>query len=603
MNLANRRLLFLASCWALLSLFGLALPRLVQGAFQTPWSWPRLNLHAPATQTQDLQSFEKLAYVTTPLQVLSTPAPEDLQSFEKLAYVTTPLQVLSTPAPEDLQSFEKLAYVTTPLQVLSTPAPKLIMAASQIRVTKTVTLTPQGGSLPLSATGFLSLTLPSNALTQTALLTYTKLLSAPHALHKNFAVLGIFALQAQTSTGESLTQTQKLYTLVLSYTDAEVRRLGVLEKDLQVLFWGGQAWQETMSQIDSEQKRVRVQTDRFTEGLLVGDKTKALRLNGPSLGRPNQPISFVATTNLSPTDQPFTYTWQATAQPTHIFTGLLKSTLSYVWETAGAKFLTVTAETPAGLFQNTTSLTLLQIFLRGPSAGRFTAAQKFEVWFTPTLQTPLAVTYTWQATDWPLRIKKESLTSTAVYTWNSWGPKTVRVTATLAQLDFKAQQTSLIRALAAQTTSDQITVSKTQGGELTQIGAQGNFVKVVIPLGAVPITTTLLYTPLLTPTYPLPQPQSSVLRSFFLETQPEGQAFTKESTVILSYTDEELAAKGFNELDLDLLSWNGKAWEPLPYTLDGLKNRLSFTIRSYGEFALVGPLALEKRNFLPLGFR
>jgi hypothetical protein len=128
-------------------------------------------------------------------------------------------------------------------------------------------------------------------------------------------------------------------------------------------------------------------------------------------------------------------------------------------------------------------------------------------------------------------------------------------------------------------------------------------VKVVIPLGAVPITTTLLYTPLLTPTYPLPQPQSSVLRSFFLETQPASQVFTKESTVILSYTDEELAAKGFNELDLDVLYWNGKAWETLPYTLDGLKNRISLTIRNWGEFALVGPLALEKRNFLPLVFR
>src|SRR4029079_9066094 len=68
--------------------------------------------------------------------------------------------------------------------------------------------------------------------------------------------------------------------------------------------------------------------------------------------------------------------------------------------------------------------------------------------------------------------------------------------------------------------------------------------------------------------------------------------FDKPYTLVLSYTDEQLAALGIAEADLNLAFWNGGAWvNVLPCAgcgVDTVKNRLTAVLDHFTEFALLG---------------
>ena len=79
--------------------------------------------------------------------------------------------------------------------------------------------------------------------------------------------------------------------------------------------------------------------------------------------------------------------------------------------------------------------------------------------------------------------------------------------------------------------------------------------------------------------------------------------FALPYTLVISYTDEELAALGLSEDSLNVAFWNGSAWvDVLPCagcSVDTVNNRITVVLDHFTEFALVGTAA-ETKVFLPL---
>jgi hypothetical protein len=115
------------------------------------------------------------------------------------------------------------------------------------------------------------------------------------------------------------------------------------------------------------------------------------------------------------------------------------------------------------------------------------------------------------------------------------------------------------------------------------------------------------------PTHELPADQRA-LRSFTLEAR-DGNGnlvthFNKPYTLVISYTDEQLAALGVAEADLNLAFWDGSAWvNVLPCGgcgVDTVNNRLTAVLDHFTEFALVGSVATgdgKSRVYLPVVLR
>jgi hypothetical protein len=86
---------------------------------------------------------------------------------------------------------------------------------------------------------------------------------------------------------------------------------------------------------------VRWQTVVCTEGQFpVGQ----LAINGPITGTTKANYDFTATVVPTMTNQPITYTWQATGQDPTIHTGGLSDTVTFSWQVAGTKTIIVTAD-------------------------------------------------------------------------------------------------------------------------------------------------------------------------------------------------------------------------------------------------------------------
>jgi hypothetical protein len=76
---------------------------------------------------------------------------------------------------------------------------------------------------------------------------------------------------------------------------------------------------------------------------------------------------------------------------------------------------------------------------------------------------------------------------------------------------------------------------------------------------------------------------------------------------VISYTDEELAARSIDEHDLNLTFWNGSAWlNVLPCAgcgVDTVNNRLTAVLDHFTEFALLSgvPSAGDGKSRVYLG--
>jgi predicted outer membrane repeat protein len=152
------------------------------------------------------------------------------------------------------------------------------------------------------------------------------------------------------------------------------------------------------------------------------------------------------------------------------------------------------------------------------------------------------------------------------------------------------------------------TVSGSTGGLLVYEESGAPAVEVAIPTGAVTETTTLVYTPALTPTG-APGTLSFAGRAFDLSAYRDGlllPAFDFETgiTITLHYTEDQIA--GLDEETLTLAYWDGGSW-----TVDGITpierdvdaNSVSFWVTHLTDFALFASSASDFYVYLPLVVR
>jgi ELWxxDGT repeat protein len=148
--------------------------------------------------------------------------------------------------------------------------------------------------------------------------------------------------------------------------------------------------------------------------------------------------------------------------------------------------------------------------------------------------------------------------------------------------------------------------------QVTPAGGSATFANVDLsfPPNAVTAPITITYSGLVTPTHPLGGTFKSV-GVFKLEARDSaGQPvthFAQPYTLTISYTDEQLAALGIDENDLNLAFWNGSAWvNVLPCAgcgVDTVNNRLTAVLDHFTEFALFSgelPAAGDRKSRLYL---
>jgi ELWxxDGT repeat protein len=211
----------------------------------------------------------------------------------------------------------------------------------------------------------------------------------------------------------------------------------------------------------------------------------------------------------------------------------------------------------------------------------------------------LPITYVWQADQQPSVTHTGGLTDSVSFTWSTPGTRTITVTASNSAGSLGSDTHTI--AIAA----PQITPSS--GGVVTLPG-----LTITFPPDSVAAPINLVYAPLDKPTHALGNKQLAV-RAFTLQArdlndQPVTQ-FLKPYTLVLSYTEQELAALGIAEAELNLAFWNGSAWvNVLPCAgcgVDTINNRLTAVLDHFTEFALFGQAAGDGkiRVYLPMAQR
>jgi hypothetical protein len=105
----------------------------------------------------------------------------------------------------------------------------------------------------------------------------------------------------------------------------------------------------------------------------------------------------------------------------------LSDTVSFTWDTAGSKVITVTAANVGGEVSNTHTITIHVLAITGPTTGYV----RFNYTFTATISpsTTVPTTYTWQAIE-PSVMNTTTLDNVVSFTWHTAGSKTITVTAT-----------------------------------------------------------------------------------------------------------------------------------------------------------------------------
>jgi hypothetical protein len=86
-----------------------------------------------------------------------------------------------------------------------------------------------------------------------------------------------FTLEARTSNGQPITQFLQPFTIIVTYTDAQVAALGISEASINLAYWNGDAWAYMLPcagcSIDAVNNHVSVVASHFTEFALTGQTT------------------------------------------------------------------------------------------------------------------------------------------------------------------------------------------------------------------------------------------------------------------------------------------------------------------------------------------
>ena len=158
-----------------------------------------------------------------------------------------------------------------------TGTPTLTPTPTQVKAQGTVN--PTSGGTVSTGDGKVQLSFPPQAVENNTTVTYQELPAPSQPVPAASNVLRSFTLEAQTSGGQAVTQFQKLFTLTLTYTDAELDALGVNESDLNVAYWNGSGWKYLLPcdgcSSDPVNNHITISLDHFTEFALLGG-------NGPS---------------------------------------------------------------------------------------------------------------------------------------------------------------------------------------------------------------------------------------------------------------------------------------------------------------------------------
>ena len=133
--------------------------------------------------------------------------------------------------------------------------------------------TTPGGGGGLTVPGKFSIHFPAGAFSSPLNLTYTPIFSPTHALPNGDAWLDFFTLDA-TANNQPVTQFDKPYTMVISYSGDLPRQLGVVETNLNVVFWDGSAWKPMLPcagcGVNLNNHHITVVANHFTEFALIG---------------------------------------------------------------------------------------------------------------------------------------------------------------------------------------------------------------------------------------------------------------------------------------------------------------------------------------------
>ncbi|HRU95041.1 MAG TPA: hypothetical protein P5195_07430, partial [Anaerolineae bacterium] len=112
---------------------------------------------------------------------------------------------------------------------------------------------------------------PSGSVTQTVHITYTRYLAGMRPL-AGFHIFP-FTLTAADEKGNPVTRFLQPYTLKLTYTEDDLRLLGVGEDSLQLLYWHNARWQSLLPcigcGIDTLNNQVTLVANHFTEFTLA----------------------------------------------------------------------------------------------------------------------------------------------------------------------------------------------------------------------------------------------------------------------------------------------------------------------------------------------
>jgi hypothetical protein len=135
------------------------------------------------------------------------------------------------------------------------------------------------------------------------------------------------------------------------------------------------------------------------------------------------------------------------------------------------------------------------------------------------------------------------------------------------------------------------------GSVTTQVG-----ISLTVPAGALGENATIIVNDIATP---LREMTGAIapLRAFLLEAvNGAGQALTQFNpplTLVVTYTDAQLAERGIDEATINVMFWDGAAWSPvLPCagcSVDRVNNRVTAQLGHFSEFAVTG----QSRIFLP----
>ena len=333
-------------------------------------------------------------------------------------------------------------------------------------------------------------------------------------------------------------------------------------------------------------------------------------ITGPTEGYTGTTYSFSAVITPSDATAPVTYTWMPAPD-----NGQGTANAGYSWNTTGPQTITLVAQNCGGRFTTTHTIVITTagcpnplrgVSISGPTKGYTGTTYHFSAIVTPSNATLLGpVTYEWSPTP-----DSGQGTWTANYSWPTTGTYTITLVAHNCGGWFTATHRMLIIPVMPLST----TVGPGSGGMIVYTDTQGLTTTVHIPAGAVTEVTTIVFTPVPSPTEPVSGGLRFGNHAFDINAYRNGQMLHNFSlqqpvTVTIHYSDADVA--GLDESTLVLYRWipSPGYWERIGerpgegQALYAALNTLKAWLMGFSRFGTFGAESGGHRLFLPVVLR